>query len=154
MEANRLERYYAPQNVPSGNTATMDQLGPSDGECGRCASIASIPLLSSSSEGNSHESAKRYPWVTEKASFLTGRSDAITYLIQVECLGLQDESIATISPPPKLLPYREPEPGLGRGVFSPKYHRKVLFSQPVNFKTSDLPRWKPKVVIDRRTLER
>lgn len=26
--------------------------------------------------------------------------------------------------------------------------------QPVSFKTADLPRWKPKVVIDRRTLER
>lgn len=32
--------------------------------------------------------------------------------------------------------------------------RKVLFMQPIFFKTADLPKRKPKVIIDRRTLER
>jgi len=30
-----------------------------------------------------------------------------------------------------------------RGVYSPKYERKVIFSETITFKTSDLPRWKP-----------
>ena len=41
-----------------------------------------------------------------------------------------------------------------RGVFSPLYHPKVLFSQQIEVRTADLPRWKPRITIDRRTLMR
>jgi len=40
-----------------------------------------------------------------------------------------------------------------RGVFPTNYPRKVLFSKPVTFKTSELPRWKPKNIIGLRTFE-
>ena len=55
---------------------------------------------------------------------------------------------------PVIVPHKEPEPMRERGVFCLKYHRKVLFTKLVTLKTADLPRWKPKIVIDRRTLER
>lgn len=37
----------------------------------------------------------------------------------------------------------EPEPSVWRGVFSPNYHRKVIFSKKIKIKMADLPRWKP-----------
>lgn len=41
-----------------------------------------------------------------------------------------------------------------RGTFCLARTEKVLFSQKVEFKTSELPRWKPHPIIDRRTPER
>jgi hypothetical protein len=152
MEADRLERYFPSQNLPNGIAATM---GLESLEYWKSESIAFAPLSSSSSEEKYAQGLlKRYYWNTEKTAFLMGCSGVITYLIQGEYLGLQDESIATTSTSPKLLPNEDTDRRVWRGVFSPRYHRKILFSQPVTFKTADLPRWKPKVVIDRRTLER
>jgi hypothetical protein len=48
----------------------------------------------------------------------------------------------------------EPDANVWRGVFAPSYHRKVMFSEPMELQTSKLPRWKPRVIIDRRMLER
>lgn len=48
----------------------------------------------------------------------------------------------------------EPDATVWRGVFAPSYHRKVLFSAPIELQTAKLPRWKPRVIVDRRTLER
>jgi hypothetical protein len=151
MEANGLESYYQTQtpSIPNGIAATM---GLHSLEYGKNESIALTPLLSSSSEEKyAQESARTYYLNKVKAP---GAWGVITYLIQGEYLGLQDESIATTSTTSKLLPQEDPDRRVWRGVFSPRYHRKILFSQTVTFKTADLPRWKPKVVIDRRTLER
>jgi hypothetical protein len=40
-----------------------------------------------------------------------------------------------------------------RGVYSPSYKRKILFSKTLTFKTSELPRWKPMAIIGRRNFE-
>jgi hypothetical protein len=48
----------------------------------------------------------------------------------------------------------EPEATIWRGVFAPSYQHRVLFSESVEIQTAKLPRWKPRVTIDRRTLER
>jgi len=48
----------------------------------------------------------------------------------------------------------EPDSSVWRGVFSPLYHPKVLFSEQLEVRTADLPRWKPRIIIDRRTLTR
>jgi hypothetical protein len=154
MEASKLEKYFPSQNISNVIAATMglQSLG-----YGKSESIASTLLRSPSSEEKyAQEVARKYYYLdTEKMPFLKGRSGVITYLIQVEYPGLQDESIATTSTAPKLLlAHEDSGPTRERGVFCPKYHRKTLFSQPVTFKTADLPRWKPKIVIDRRTLER
>jgi len=50
--------------------------------------------------------------------------------------------------------YPEADSSVWRGIFSPSYPRKVLFSQQVEIRTANLPRWKPYITIDRRTLER
>ena len=47
----------------------------------------------------------------------------------------------------------EAEPETWRGVFSPTYKWKALFSQQVKIRTTELPRLKPHIIIDRRTLE-
>jgi len=36
-----------------------------------------------------------------------------------------------------------------RGTYCLAHSEKILFSQNVEFKTADLPRWKPRVIIDR-----
>jgi hypothetical protein len=38
-----------------------------------------------------------------------------------------------------------------RGTYCLPHTGKILFSQDMEFKTSDLPRWKPRVIIDRHT---
>lgn len=40
-----------------------------------------------------------------------------------------------------------------RGIFDPKFKRKILFSKTLEFKTAKLPRWKPKTIIGGRTVE-
>jgi len=55
---------------------------------------------------------------------------------------------------PGLWQHSEPDASVWRGVFSPLYHPKVLFSEQIEVRTADLPRWKPRITIDRRTLTR
>jgi hypothetical protein len=50
--------------------------------------------------------------------------------------------------------YTESEAKPLRGVFSPNYNRKVLFSQEIEIQTAKLPRWKPHITLERRALER
>lgn len=38
-----------------------------------------------------------------------------------------------------------------RGTYCIAHSEQILFSQNVEFKTSDLPRWKPRVIVDRYT---
>jgi hypothetical protein len=47
----------------------------------------------------------------------------------------------------------EPDPQVWRGIFSPVYKWKVLFSQQVKIRSSELPHLKPHITIDRRVLE-
>ena len=54
---------------------------------------------------------------------------------------------------PKLSRYGQSRPADGRGVFPTNYPRKVLFYKPVTFKTTELPRWKPKNIIALRTFD-
>ena len=46
------------------------------------------------------------------------------------------------------------EPRPWRGIFTVQYRRQELFSQSIKLQTATLPRWTPRVVIDRRTIER
>ena len=48
----------------------------------------------------------------------------------------------------------EPEPRIWRGIFSPTYQQKILFSQKVKIQTDKIPRLKPHITIDRRTQTR
>ena len=54
---------------------------------------------------------------------------------------------------PKLWRYDQPEPADARGVVLTNYRQKILFTKNVSFKTSELPRWKPKTIIGLRTFE-
>ena len=46
-------------------------------------------------------------------------------------------------------PETEFEASPWRGTYCLAHSAKILFSQDVEFKTADLPRWKPRVIIDR-----
>lgn len=48
----------------------------------------------------------------------------------------------------------EAEPEMWRGLFSPTYRRKSLFSEIVELQTAKLPRLKPRITLDRRMLSR
>jgi len=39
------------------------------------------------------------------------------------------------------------------GTFAVVHKRRMIFTQQVEIKTQNLPRWKPRVIIDRRMLE-
>ncbi len=62
--------------------------------------------------------------------------------------------VADVSSSSTYLQEAEPSPNVWRGVFSPQPHRKVLFSKKIDVRLSDLPRWKPYINIDSRTLEK
>jgi hypothetical protein len=41
-----------------------------------------------------------------------------------------------------------------RGVFVPGHDRETLFADTHELRTADLPRWRPQITLDRRTLAR
>ncbi|MCI0694999.1 hypothetical protein L0337_23685 [candidate division KSB1 bacterium] len=63
------------------------------------------------------------------------------------------EASAIMSLWPTMPQLSEPEPQAWRGVFSPIYKWEILFSQHVKIRTSELPRLKPHITVDRRMLE-
>ncbi|KPJ58594.1 MAG: hypothetical protein AMJ42_02990 [Deltaproteobacteria bacterium DG_8] len=112
-------------------------------------------VLTESPEDLSFARIKKIYWPTESGSISEGQIVyACVYGSPEEYLGFPDDTIASTSLCPKLQIDTEPTPMIWRGVYSPPYKRQVLFSQEVTIRTADLPRWKPKVIIDRRTLDR
>jgi hypothetical protein len=91
---------------------------------------------------------KKYFWHPA----ISGRQPYI-YEVLKEYLGFPGEPVGSVSPWPELWQHREPQPAEGRGVFYTNYPRKIMFSKTVTFKTSELPRWKPKTIIGLRTFE-
>jgi hypothetical protein len=73
----------------------------------------------------------------------------------VEAKGQIEHSVAAAPTrrQPALLRRPEPEPQSWRGVFSPTYKWKALFSQQVKIRPTELPRLKPHITIDRRAHE-
>lgn len=68
--------------------------------------------------------------------------------------GFAEDSATSANLSPAVSVYPEPDRSLWRGVFSPPYRRKFLFSQEHVIRTADLPRWKPHITIDIRRLTR
>ena len=114
-----------------------------------CASVGGKSDIDYVCEG------KKYFWRragTLGLKYASGRQPFIYETLE-EYLGVPGEAIASMSPWPDLWERVEPEPTRLRGVFPHTSHRKVLFSETLKFKTADLPRWKPKVIIGLRTFE-
>ncbi len=62
-----------------------------------------------------------------------------------------DNVSETVSFSARLGPEAEFEAFPWRGTYCVAHTEKILFSQNVEFRTSELPRWKPRVIIDRHT---
>ncbi len=119
-----------------------------------CQAIAVYPF---SPEG-SQDIAIRAPmrklfWVAGSAGWAGGKFPCVIGTPE-EYLLSANVAVATASLVwTDLFEESEPRPDVWRGIFSPIYDQKVLFSQELIVRTVDLPRWQPHVTIDRRTLE-
>ncbi|MDL1959594.1 MAG: hypothetical protein LWX01_11830 [Deltaproteobacteria bacterium] len=116
-----------------------------------------VPCLSGGGEPDIEYlgEGKKYLWreaILPLLAYASAKQPFI-YAALEEYLGSPGEAVASTSPWPDLWERIEPEPARLRGVFSHTPHRKVLFSETLKFKTADLPRWKPKVIIGLRTFE-
>ncbi len=92
------------------------------------------------------------PVISQGLMYASGRQHYI-YEVLEEYLGFPGEAVGSVSPWPGLWRQSNPQPTDLRGVFPTNYPRKVLFTKPLTFKTSELPRWKPKSIIGLRTFE-
>ena len=64
------------------------------------------------------------------------------------------ENVATLGGIwPEILEQVEAKVSELRGVYSPTYKRKVIFSETITLKTSELPRWKPNAIIGKHNIE-
>lgn len=68
-------------------------------------------------------------------------------------LGFTGEAVATMNLWPDIWGRIEDHVTVRRGVYAPKYKRKVIFSKSIRLKTSDLPRWKPTAIIGKQNYE-
>jgi hypothetical protein len=141
---NDQEYVLGEPEIPSSRCPTIVFVGPYSSEGGEY-DILRVP------------SWRKYFWCAGNPPELirSGRNyTLIIYEALEEDIGFPGDAIASMSPWPKLWQHAEPEPKAWRGVFFPTYSRKVLFSKTISFRTAELPRWKPQVLIDRRTLAR
>lgn len=68
--------------------------------------------------------------------------------------GSPGESVTTLLTIPNLLSRRtDDEANTYKGVYIPKYKKNVIFTKTLEFKTSELPRWKPSAIIGKRNFE-
>jgi len=98
---------------------------------------------------------KKYLWRKPVSSGLEYTSGMMPIIYQVleDDLGFPGEAVGSVSPWPVLWRQSEPQQIDLRGVFPTNYPRKVLFTKPVTFKTSELPHRKPKTIIGLRAFE-
>ena len=167
MESTRQHSSVPPWLIltdASATTTTMDAVDSQD-TAEETASIrgqsAGVALIVACSSGGGDSDidypgeGKKYLWrrpILPRPAYASG-GHPFVYTALEEYLGSPGEAVASMSPWPDLWERVEPEPTRLRGVFPHTSHRKVLFSETLKFKTADLPRWKPKVIIGLRTFE-
>lgn len=97
----------------------------------------------------------KYFWPPKQViDFLYSFRNNVTILEGSEdYLGFTGEAVATMSKWPDFWNHIEYQEVNQRGVYSPKYRRKILFSKAITFKTAELRRWKPTALIGKRNLE-
>ena len=98
---------------------------------------------------------KKHLWSREAwrgLPYASGNQPLIYEALQ-EYLGFPGEAVATTSPWPAFWRHVEPQVTKWQDVFYYAHTRNVLFSQDVTLKTADLPRWKPKFIMDMQPLE-
>jgi hypothetical protein len=132
---------YSPDDMTTQSDTGMTYCGVIVGQGSVCPDLALEP---STQKIFKDYSRNKYLWTTWLPTHTVGIEQDFAF---------PEETIASMSLWPEVLHYSEPDK-FWRGVFSPHYRRKILFLQEVEFKTADLPKWHPKVFIDRRTLER
>ena len=87
------------------------------------------------------------------ASLSAGKSYVLSFEVSEEQLGYPENVVALTSRWPALWRQVEFDPTVWRGVFPLTHKRKVLFSKKIKIRTAEIPRWKPKITLERRMLE-
>jgi hypothetical protein len=55
---------------------------------------------------------------------------------------------------PVIRPVEAEQPPPIRGLFAPTYRRATIFAEEVTVRTAEIPRWRPKINLDPRSLRR
>ena len=118
--------------------------------------LVACTFIEESSDPNESCENRKYYWQRLKTHslirpYMVGQTTFV-FGVHENYLGHPGENVGTMSPMPDLWRHDMPESSV-RGFYAPKYKRRVLFSNQVELKISELPRWKPKVIIGKRTLE-
>jgi hypothetical protein len=113
-----------------------------------------VIVLRSSREGDPEKNWIKCYWKSELSQSVIGRPQLFFFEAPEDQVGFSEEDVTSISIVAHTWQHSEPEHKMWRGVFSLSYPKKVLFSQEVEVRTADLPRWKPYITIDRRILAR
>jgi hypothetical protein len=166
METNQVN-YSTEENMPSStdeiasmSATTMDSdLAPAETQYCNVAVIVPSRVEELRSEAiDEARSLMKYFW---RSGSMHGRlfdrrscASLVIYEADEDQLGFLGDVTVTTAPWPELWQHEEPDPSAWRGVFHVTHRRKVLFSKRVRYRLDKLPRWKPHIVIDRRTLER
>lgn len=130
-------------NSPTTTTYTQEQSYTVRGDVPEKTDVILL-----SSEGGTRGAAVKWRWRPSRGAQLP----AMRYFFRfIEHIGLPGDTAASVISRSELRQRPEPDTRVWRGVFSPPYRRKELFSQSVKLRTADLPKWKPHITIDRRT---
>ena len=146
------EQFYTPQapvSVNSPTTTTQEQSYTAQGDV---REEPDVILLHS--ERDTGEAAVKWYWRPSKAAHLPVMRHLLRFIASEEQIGLPGDTVASTTLWSELWQRPEPDPKVWRGIFSPPYRRKALFSQSVELRTADLPKWRPHITIDRRTRTR
>jgi hypothetical protein len=147
------EQFYttqAPVSVNSPTTTTQEQSYTAQGDVREEPDV----ILLHSERDTGEAAVKWYWWRPSKAAHLPVMRHLLRFIASEEQIGLPGDTVASTTLWSELWQRPEPDPKVWRGIFSPPYRRKALFSQSVELRTADLPKWRPHITIDRRTRTR
>ena len=156
LRSRRLNEDWATTATTAMQEVTPDlPSGPTQIDLAEKQSCGNVVIIvQASREGGQKDIGVKCYWYASAATQLPAAKGLLFFEATEDQVGLPGDAVATMSPWPALWRHPEPEPRVWRGVFSPPYHREVLFSQQVEVRTADLPRWQPRITIDRRTVAR
>lgn len=118
--------------------------------------VVSCDLEGAKSDWEHQCQPKKFLWRSKHLiDYLTNAwKNFIVYEGLEDYSGSQGEAVATLLTFPDVWSHTaEHEEHAFRGVYIPKYRRNVIFTKTLEFKTSELPRWKPSAIIGKRNFE-
>jgi hypothetical protein len=98
----------------------------------------------------------KYYWPVLRAhwpSLSRWKNYILSFEVSGEQLGYPEHVVTRASRWPDLWHQDEVDPTVWRGVFPLTHKKKVLFTKQIKLRSTEIPRWKPTITLDRRRLE-